>query len=79
MRIKTIFLTAVCLICAHQAFAVLVFTDGDFYFSDFRGSECTLHSYKGAGGDVIIPSVATNSFDGATYNVTAIRDGAFYG
>jgi hypothetical protein len=74
MRIKTLLLTALCLICTTPVFAD--FTDGDFTFSE-NGSNCTLIGYSGAGGDVTIPSVATNAEDASTYTVTAIGDRVF--
>ncbi|MDR1357492.1 MAG: leucine-rich repeat protein [Tannerellaceae bacterium] len=84
MRIKTLLLTALCLICTTPVFAD--FTDGDFTFSE-NGSTCTLIGYSGAGGDVTIPSVAirvvVNDYidysDSIFYEVTvtAIGDDVF--
>jgi Flp pilus assembly protein protease CpaA len=74
MKIRSFLLTALCLICTSPVFAN--FTDGDFTFSE-NGSNCTLIKYSGAGGDVTIPSVATNAEGGFTYTVTVIGDDAF--
>ncbi|MDR1499425.1 MAG: leucine-rich repeat domain-containing protein [Tannerellaceae bacterium] len=73
MKIKTILFTVMCFACTSSVFAD--FTDGDFTFRE-TGPNCTLVSYSGAGGDVIIPSTATKE-DGSTYVVTAIGDYAF--
>ncbi|MDR1499426.1 MAG: leucine-rich repeat domain-containing protein [Tannerellaceae bacterium] len=75
MKIKTILLTVICFACTSSVSKE--FTDGDFTFIKGDGSGCTLIDYSGAGGDVIIPSVATKE-DGSTYVVTAIGLYAFY-
>jgi hypothetical protein len=79
MKIRTILLTVVCVICTLPAFA---FRDGDFSY-DENGSNCTLVDYLGSSGTVTIPSVATKTeiVNGNTfvthYTVTSIGNIAF--